>query len=859
MSETTPMMKQYIDIKKQNKDAILFFRLGDFYEMFRDDAVEVSRLLNLTLTKRHDIPMCGIPYHAAESYIGRLIKYGKKIAICEQVSLPVGGKGIAKREIVEVITPGTITNENYLDQKENNFLASLGLHRGVLSFAYADLSTGEFQVTTVPRERGLEYIRKELQRLNPKELILQENLTENIPGLNPVLQNRTTMVINRYPDWHFNLDSCRKTLEEHFQTVNLKAFDLTPDSPELISAGVLIDYLQDTSRSHLGHIRSLKVYGEQEYMILDESTQKNLELLRNLNSGDQNHTLIQVMDHTKTAMGGRLLRKWILSPLVSRDAIVQRQDRVLYFYQHQMILSTIREQFSKILDIERLSTRISMDKAHGKDLLSLWVSLDNLMSCEKTLEDFAAGKVFWSHNQEEIEAIRDLEELLKKGIHPEPSTLLTEGRLIREGYSPEVDQLRNLQNNAKAILNDYLKEQKEYTGISNLKLKYNKILGYFFEVSKANSQPLPEDFEKRQQLVNADRFVTPKLKELEENIHSAGDKLIQLEKEIFLQIRQRCKETIPQLQVVANKVAEADCYQSLAYLATRKGYSRPEISLTRESLIEDGRHPVVEEALPSGEFVPNNLNLHPEQKSFAMITGPNMAGKSTYLRQVALITLMAQIGSFVPASKAQIGIVDKIFCRVGASDNLARGESTFLVEMNETAHILRNSTSESLIIMDEVGRGTSTNDGLSIAWAVCEYIIDQIDAKTLFATHYHELTLLKNKKIQNLSMDVRETGDDIIFLKKIKRGAAGNSYGIHVAKLAGVPLEIVHRAQRILEELSSKEGSFSPPQTFKYQNQSSLFAPGEMITKELSGLNLDHITPIQALNLLDRWKKEYLS
>ncbi|WP_028973525.1 DNA mismatch repair protein MutS [Spirochaeta cellobiosiphila] len=857
MSETTPMMKQYQDIKKKNKDSILFFRLGDFYEMFRDDAVEVSSLLNLTLTKRHNIPMCGIPYHAAEGYIGRLLKYGKKIAICEQVSMPTDGKGIAKREIVEVITPGTITNENYLNQKENNYIVVIGYFSTSLSLAFADLSTGEFQSTSFRIEDGLEVLRKELQRINPSEVIVQDNINEIFPGINALLSSRPNLVINRYPDWQFDKESCYKTLIEHFSIINLKAFNLNESSPEVISAGVLISYLEDTSKSHLRHIRTLKTYSHHQFLVMDDSTQRNLELIRNLTTGDQAFTLLKVLDQTKTAMGGRLLKKWILSPLIDQSEIEKRHDNVQYFYQHQLLLSKIRDQLSKIQDIERLTTRVAMDKAHGKDLLALSNSLINIRSCEPTLEEYNKYINFWTNDEANVKKIDSLGALLSNSIHPEPSILTTEGRLIKEGYSSEVDELRQLQNNAKVVLNNYLSEQKLESGITGLKLKYNKILGYFFEVTNSNLQAVPEHFERRQQLVNAERYVTSRLKELENNIHNAGERLIELEKKLFYEIREKCKDCIDILQQISQSIGEVDYFQSMAYIATRRGYIRPEITNSRTLNIDGGRHPVVEEALPSNEFIPNGISLDPDKKSFAMITGPNMAGKSTFLRQIALISIMAQIGSFVPASKAQIGIIDKIFCRVGASDNLAKGESTFLVEMSETAHILRNSTNHSLIIMDEVGRGTSTNDGLSIAWAICEYIIDKIDAKSLFATHYHELTLLKSKKIQNLSMDVKETGEDIVFLKKIKKGPAGNSYGIHVAKLAGIPLEVVYRATQILNEIGDTDSKINIPDKNNSGIQSGLFSPEELISKELAGMNLNNMTPIQALNLLHRWKNEH--
>ena len=853
MSENTPMMRQYMSIKDKHKDSVLFFRMGDFYEMFKSDAIEVSRLLNLTLTKRHGIPMCGIPYHASQNYIGRLLKAGKKIAICEQISLPKDGKGIAERDVVEIITPGTVIDEDFLEKGNNNYLVAIGKHNKLLSIAYIDLSTGEFLASKIPWAEKNEKLKKELMRISPKEIIIQESMVDD--EIERIFESSQT-VINRYPDWNYDLDSSRLKLERQFKVASMKGFGFGDRDVELLSAGVIIEYVEETSKSLLGHIRSLKCYTENDFVSLDEATQKNLEIIRNMQDNSSSFTLIDILDYSKTAMGARKLKNWLLRPLNKKDEIEKRLNKVSLFYKEQIKLFDLRVLLGGIQDLERLSARIAMDKAHAKDLISVKQSLLNVMEVEGLLKSFSAENLSIISPDEMLQ-ISSLFELLEKSIFEEPSILFTEGRLIREGYNENLDKLRDLKNNSKSILDNYLQKEKDQTGITNLKIKYNKIIGYFFDISKGQLSLVPDHYIRRQSLVNSERYTTDTLINLETEINNSTEKIINLEKELYFAIRAKVKEYLDLLMDICSGISDIDCLQSFAHCATIRGFTQPVITDSDRIYISEGRHPVVEAHLPAGEFVANGIDFNNKEKPFALITGPNMAGKSTYLRQTALIVLMAQAGSFIPAaSGSEIGIVDKIFCRVGASDNLARGESTFLVEMNETSNILRTATSKSLIIMDEVGRGTSTNDGLSIAWGVSEYLMEDIGAKTLFATHYHELCHMDHERMFNLSMDVKENKGDILFLKKIKEGPSNNSYGIHVAGLAGLPHSIIERSRSVLSYLESRMNETNmeiPVKKEKIDN--FLFDDSEVIVDEIKSIDLDNLTPLEALNKLDNWKK----
>ena len=873
MPDLTPMMEQYRRIKHEHAGEVLFFRLGDFYEMFFEDALEVSALLNLTLTSRAGQPMCGIPYHASRSYISRLLRAGKKIAICEQLSEP--GKGLIDRKVIEIITPGTTVDEDFLDKGSFNYLACLARQGGFFSFSHIDLSVGDFFATSFPAAEAPVKVRQELERIQARELIVQESLLNEHPSLAAALEERSGMVVNRWADWLFDQDRSRNRLEKQFGA-GLKSFGLVPESPEITASGALLDYLEDTARSLIPHVRSLKIYSDTEFVSLDESTQRNLELVKNLMDGETRFSLLEVMDETKTAMGRRLLRGRLLRPLLNMEQINRRLDMVESLYRNQGKLGRLREFLSKTPDLERLCSRLAMDKAHGKDMVAIRNALLSFRSIEALLLELDEGnqKAFCFESPEasslEAEGFGKLEncrEMLDKSMADDPSMLLTEGNLVRDGYSPELDRLRELRDSGRKLLEDYLEEEKQATGIAGLKIRYNRLIGYFFEVNNVNLSRVPSRFIRRQGMAGAERFTTDRLAELESEINGASGRIIEFEKKLFLEIREQVKNLLPLLGSAARRIAETDAGQSLARAATVQGWSRPVMESSGRTLIKDGRHPVVEAHLKRGEFIPNDLSLEAgdaaskgQGVSFALITGPNMAGKSTYLRQAALITLMAQAGSFVPALEAQIGIVDRIYCRVGASDNLARGESTFLVEMNETAYILRTATEKSLVIMDEVGRGTGIEDGLSIAWAVCEELLDNIKCRTLFATHYHELSRIVHPRMANRSMDVIEKNGEIIFLRKLREGPAADSYGIKVAALAGLPARVLTRAGIIMEAFSEQEHKTRPVpsdmnQDSKTRKAEIKLSPKEMeLLKELSELDINTLTPLQAFNLIQKWK-----
>jgi DNA mismatch repair protein MutS len=851
----TPMMAQYTRIKQLHRDAILFFRLGDFYEMFRDDAKEASGILGLTLTRRHGVPMCGIPYHASHTYIEKLLRAGKKIAVCEQIRLPKDGKGIADRDVVEIITPGTVVDEDFLDRSSNNYLSSLASEKGGLSFGVVDISTGEFLVTWIPPDRKIDGLKKEMVRLYPRELLVQESLLNEEEEIKKVITNRKDLVINALPDWSFDRQSAFTRLKGLFRVSNLKGFGFDENDPELTAAGVLIEYLEQNAKSILSHIGNIKKYSDRDFLALDDSTLRNLELVQNLQDGGKKYTLLSVLDHTKTAMGSRLMRKWILEPLVSVKDILFRQRTAGALYHDQSTLNLLRLHLTGVFDLERLTARAALDKAHAKDLLAIGNTLTEGEKITRLLQRVS----FLSDIQipETMPALEELKDLLEKSIDESPSILITEGHLIRPGYSGELDELKKLQGNRKEVLDKYLDDERASSGISNLKIRYNKIIGYFIEVTKSQTGLVPSHFIRRQSLVNGERYTTERLIELETHLNTAVDTIIELEKKLFLEIRDKVKLKVRELLEFSRFLSLADALQSLAQAATIHGFTPPVVNDGPGIRITEGRHPVVEMHLPPGEFVPNTLEFTDRENSFILLTGPNMAGKSTFLRQNALITIMAQIGSFIPASEAEIGIVDKIFCRVGAQDNLARGESTFLVEMNETANILRGATEKSLIIMDEVGRGTGTQDGLAIAWAVCEYIMSAICAKTLFATHYHELTTLQNRRLRNFSMDIREEQGEIVFLKHVKKGPAENSYGIHVAKLAGLPREVLHRAREIFDHLVSLKGKpekWDPPRKPQVK-QPDLFSASEILEKEIQAFPIETSTPLEAMNFLAKLKK----
>ena len=856
MAEISPLMEQYGIIKKQHLKEVLFFRVGDFYEMFNEDAIEVSRLLNLTLTHRGDDPMCGVPYHAAKVYIARLLRLGKRIAICEQVTPPSKGKGLTERKVVEVISPGNTLEQEYLDQGANNFLGSLCYVKDYVAFSYIDISTGEFYAVKWKKNQTTQEMAKELGRSTPKELILSMSMQKD-EDVNFVLNQFPNLTVDYEQDWYFSKENAYKMLLKQFGTTSLHSFSLTEDSPEIVPAGFLLEYLTKTIATQnqdkiFPQVTALKTFSDREYVTIDDSSRRNLEITWNLKDGSTQYTLLETLQNTQTSMGSRLLRNRLMYPLTNVEKIRNRQNRILTFTNNKPVLDEVREILSKVLDIERLASRIAMERAHAKDLQALRQSLESVVNVRKLVEQVGLIEGI------ELETAQKIIFDIKSAILEDPSTSFTEGRLIKEGYSEELDKVRELQNNFNEILDDYLQEEKDKTGIPNLKIKYTSAIGYYIEVTKGKIPDVPTHFILKRTLVNCDRYTTSRLDELERELLSASETIIELERNLFMEFRGRLISNIKYLLEIAAETAEIDVTTSLAFSALKNNWICPEIDDSGILDIENGRHPVVEYHLESGDFVPNNSFL--SDKKFALVTGPNMAGKSTYLRQNALIVLLAQIGSFVPASKAHIGVVDKIFCRVGASDNLARGESTFLVEMSETALILRSATEKSLVIMDEVGRGTSTEDGLSIAWAVSEYLLNVIKAKTFFATHYHELTRLVHPSLQLLCLDVLEQSGQVVFLKRIKEGATTNSYGIHVAKLAGIPDSVIKRAENVLATLQK-----DTPVTIENEKPEkpkltmpSLFSEEELVLEEILSVNPDDMTPFQALQAIAKWKSRLM-
>jgi len=848
-NENTPMFRQYDRQKEKYRDSVLFFRMGDFYEMFKTDAIEVSRLLNLTLTQRQGVPMCGIPHHAADSYIARLLEYGKKIAICEQVEMP-REKGLARREVVEVVTPGTIINDSYLDNRTNNYLAALIGDNKNTSLAYADLSTGEFRVTAFEKASGKELLRREIARANPKEMIVQESLLETYGFIGDL-----GIVLDRQPDWVFDLRQSRERLQRQFRTVNLKAFGIDDKELCILAAGAILNYLDDKHKGMLPHIRSVEVFEENSAVGLDESSIKNLEIVRNLHDGGSAFTLLEVLDHTKTSLGARRLRRRVLQPFPELEDITQYHERVERLYRKQTTLAALRELLSGILDIERLSARIAMDKAHAKDLIAVRDSLIRALKIRDVMDD-----LLLDDDKDNLEMLFSsllvLSEMLTNSLMEEPSILLTAGHLIKEGWDKKLDEMRQKKVSGEKTLEDYAAEEKAASGIGSIKLKYNRIIGYFFEVSKGQSNRVPERFRRRQSLAQCERFTTKRLGELEVEINNARERFIEYEQELFLGIREDAKKYISELLRLADIIADIDAVQSYAHAAIEHGYVRPRMVEAARIKIKNGRHPIVEHHIPHGSFVPNSISVDSEEVSLALITGPNMAGKSTILRQVALIALMAHAGSFVPADSALIGLVDRIYCRVGATDNLARGESTFLVEMNETANILRNATNRSLVIMDEVGRGTGTADGLAIAKAVCEHLLTQITPRTLFATHYQELTKIEHPHLINLSMAVHEEDGRLVLPKTLVSGPSEVSYGIHVGSMAGLPKSVVERAHELLNLQEDEEDSLHFSTETTRTVQASLFDSREMILDKIRNLDLNNLTPLESLRILSQYQKE---
>ncbi len=851
----TPMINQYLEIKRQYEDAILFFRLGDFYEMFFDDAVTASSVLEITLTGRdagrpERVPMCGVPFHAAETYIARLIQKGYKVAICEQVEDPSSARGIVKREVIRVITPGTVLENSSLEEKSHNFLVSISAGDGGFGLALTDISTGLFQCTQFTGPDGGPLLVDELARLDPAEVIVPRSLAGH--DLLKEIRNCNNTSITYYGDEYFSRE---KSVQKLNAVLGSGWQDPLQGFPLAVSAsGSLLWYLHETQKKDAGQIRNIVLYSNSQYMMIDRSTRRNLELTASLRDGGRWGTLIWVLDRTETAMGGRLIRTWVDQPLTDPGQINARLDGVEELKGEIILRHDLKKMLTRVYDLERLSAKAVYGTANARDLLALRNSLRVMPALKKKLQELKSAILLRA--AEDIDPMSDLADLLERSIAEDPPATVRDGGIIRDGYNPEVDKLRKIRSEGKSWLAELEAEERENTGIKSLKIGYNKVFGYYLEVTRANFNLVPSHFIRKQTLANAERYITPKLKELEDQILSAGDRLVQLEYSIFSEIRERVSGAVDRIQKTSGAVALADAILSLAEAAVEENYNRPRISTDREIFIKEGRHPVVEKVIGSGNFVPNDIIMSRDD-SVILLTGPNMAGKSTYMRQAALLVLMAQIGSFIPAEEAEIGIVDRIFTRIGAADDLAGGLSTFMVEMMECRNIVYGATEKSLVIMDEVGRGTSTYDGISIARALVEYIVTNLKCRTLFSTHYHELTDLDALPgVKNYTITVKEQDQNIIFLRKVIPGKADRSYGIHVAALAGLPAGVIQRAREVLAGLESLKDAAADVAAAASSCDAPPFArPGgggeeDSIVKELKRIDILNTTPLAALNLL---------
>lgn len=853
MSELTPLMRQYYEIKRNYADCIVFFRLGDFYEMFGEDAVKASKILQITLTTRNKgkeepVPMCGVPYFTADNYIAKLIKSGYRVALCEQVEDPREAKGIVKREVVKVFTPGTFLPE---DPKENNYIMSFSQKENILGFAIADITTGEFLIY-----ESCNNLKDEIQRFEPKEILYPSSFKNN-PS---IMDGLDGYYLTPYEDWYFDYVEAYRSLLKHFRVVSLDGYGAEGMVVAISAAGALLNYLEGTQKGALG-FKKISVLRHKSHMLLDAVTQRNLEITKNLRDGKKEGSLLWVIDETLTPMGGRLLRTWLLNPLLDIERIRERQDAVSSLRSDSILLSRLQDALKDISDIERLSLKIDSGSANARDLIALKDSLKLLPELKSLLEDNKDKRIKFLSI--EIDELSDMESLIEKAIAPNPPMSLKDGGLIRKGFNPEVDKLREISDGGKDFLAALEMRERQRTGISSLKVGYNRVFGYYIEVTRPNLSQVPPDYIRKQTLLGSERFITHELKEYEAKVLGAEERLKILEYEIFTKIREEVSRESERIQRTARAIAELDALYSLARIAGKYNYARPIVDDGEVIQVSEGRHPVLER-MPLGErFIPNDTSIDTSANNILIITGPNMAGKSTYMRQVALIVLLAQIGSFVPAKEARIGIVDRIFTRIGASDVITKGQSTFMVEMIETANILNNATKKSLILLDEVGRGTSTFDGISIAWATAEHIAKNLKARTLFATHYHELTELALclEGVRNLNVAVKEWGNEIVFLRRIEEGAGDKSYGIQVARLAGLPEEIINRAKEVLSNLEKTELNELGAPKIAYTPESStgksrskqldLFTTqADPVIKELLGLDVLNMTPLEALNKL---------
>ncbi|MDA0839935.1 MAG: DNA mismatch repair protein MutS [Planctomycetota bacterium] len=855
----SPMMRQYHSFKKQHPDSILLFRMGDFYEVFFEDAKTCSRVLGITLTARSKgesaIPMAGVPHHAVEGYLHKLIKAGYHVAICDQVQDPREAKGIVERDVTRIITPGTLTEDALLETKTSNYLAAVISQQGQAGLAWIELSTGQFYVEEIPDAQVID----ELARIMPAECLVREGISEKPDSIEAQLGARINCPLTRRSDYVFDFSTALHALTENFKTKSLDGFGCQDLTLGVCAAGALIEYLRETQKTALNHINRLQAYTASKFVLLDQSTRRSLELVSSMRDGSLDGTLLSVLDRTQTAMGGRLLREWTTAPLHNVEDINARLGAVEELVDNSFLRQDLQELLQQVYDLERIAAKVSCLRANARDLVGLKQSSKVLPGIRQKISDcisFLLGGL-----ADHFDTLSDIHDLIQLAIMEDPPNSIQEGGIIASGYNEELDELHLISRDGKSWLADYQAHETEKTDIPSLKVGFNNVFGYYIEVTHVHTGKVPDNYLRKQTLKNAERYITPELKEFESKALSAEERAQDLEYQIFVEIRNKIADHIPRIQQVAENIALLDALASLAEVASRNGYCRPTIDDGLELNIIEGRHPVLEESLLGENFVPNDVSLDPTSNQLLIITGPNMAGKSTYIRQVALITLMAQMGSFVPAQKAQIGVADRIFTRVGAADDLSRGHSTFMVEMHEAANILNNATPRSLIILDEVGRGTSTFDGVSIAWAICEYIVEKSKARTLFATHYHELTALASilEGVKNYSIAVREWGEDIVFLRKIVEGGTDKSYGIHVARLAGVPQKVIKRAQTILKNLESHtidptgKPKFAPQPKSKRPHEMQLLLfnfPHEDIIEQLRDLEVDSMTPLDAINRL---------
>lgn len=861
MAELSPMMKQYFEIKEKNKDSILFFRLGDFYEMFFDDAKLASRELDLTLTGRdcgqkERAPMCGVPFHSCESYIARLVQKGYKVAICEQTEDPAKAKGLVKRDIIRVITPGTVIESGMLDEGKNNFISSAFMANKKIGLSFCDISTGELFITEISGEDLQDQLQDQLISYNPREILIGGEIV-NFKTLPNFIKEKLSASVEMLTDDEFGYSICLDAMKNQFKENDVNSIK---DKKEMVSSvGALLSYLKVTQITGYERINTFEVYNENQYMNLDYNTRRNLELTRTMMNKEKKGSLIWLLDKTKTAMGKRLLRYWLEHPLLNIGTILNRQSAIADLVDDTVQRLEITESLIGIFDIERLMTKIVYGNANARELRSLCGAFENLPQIKNLISKFDSSLM--RKLTEDIDPLEDIHQLIDTAIEEEPPFSVREGGLIKEGYNEELDAVRSDMNNSTSLLAQIELEQKEKTGIPKLKVGYNRVFGYYIEVTNSYKDKVPEEYIRKQTLTNCERYITQELKDLEGRILGAKDRSFGMEYAIFDEIRKVVANNLDRIEKTAKAIATLDVLTSLANVASDNNYTRPEVNQSSKIILKDSRHPVVEALLSGAPFVPNDVTLDNDSNRVAIITGPNMAGKSTYMRQVALVVLMAQMGSFVPASYAEIGVVDSIFTRVGASDDLASGQSTFMVEMNEVANIVKKATKNSLLILDEIGRGTSTYDGMSIARAVLEFVADKkkLGAKALFATHYHELTVMENllDGVKNYNIAVKKRGDDITFLRRIIPGGADDSYGIEVAKLAGLPDWIIKRAKEILKELTSgktddKEtfANISPHNNEEDMQLNLLDTASNAVTDKLKSVDVNTLTPIEAMNLL---------